>query len=134
MTTQRFRPTIVRPVEDKKPHTRLPDNGKPQVISKEAEGLNDRPAARGFAAEDPVWISFERALSALKEALGTDDEDFCKGILRLTPAIPHESAALAENVSEIKQEKNLRPTKHLAPRRSGTSATLKVGIIQISLE
>jgi hypothetical protein len=85
----RSRPTIDRQVEDKRPQAPLPDNGKSQVISKEAQGLNDRPAAKGFAVEDLDGIAFEHALSDLKEALGTDDEDFCKGILvqlkRLTP-------------------------------------------------
>ena len=85
----RSRPKINRQVQDNKPQGAVPDNGKSQVISKEAQGLNDRPAAKGFAVEDQEWIAFERALSDLKEALRTDDEDFCKGILRqlqrLTP-------------------------------------------------
>lgn len=54
----------------------------------EKEG-DDRTAARSFIVEDEEWIAFERAVSDLKEALGTDDEGFCKGILRqlegLTP-------------------------------------------------
>ena len=52
------------------------------VLEKDGDGVNDPPAARGLTFEDEEWIAFERALSALKEALGTDDADFCIGILR----------------------------------------------------
>jgi hypothetical protein len=52
------------------------------VREEKHEHLNDRVAAQPVIVEDPEWISFKEALSNLKEALGTDDEDFCKGILR----------------------------------------------------
>src|SRR5262249_41038229 len=52
------------------------------VLEKDGDGLNDPPAARGVTVEDEDWNAFERALSALMEALGTDDAGFCTGILR----------------------------------------------------
>jgi len=60
----------------------LPDAGNSQVISKEAQDLNDKPAAKGFTVEDEDWIAFEHARSRVKEALGIDDDDFCTGIVR----------------------------------------------------
>jgi hypothetical protein len=84
----RPRPKIDRQVHDKKPQGAVPDDVKSQVASQLAQNPNE-PVARHFIVEDQEWIAFERALSDLKEALGTDDEDFCKGILRqlerLTP-------------------------------------------------
>jgi len=74
---KRSRPTIER-----RPQAPLPDAGKSQVISKEAQDLNDQSAAKGFAVEDEDWIAFEHARSRVKEALGIDDDDFCTGIVR----------------------------------------------------
>jgi hypothetical protein len=80
--------------ESTKPEAIAESKNKPArrqraTLEKEGQRLNDRPAARGIIAENKEWIAFERGVSALKEALGTDDEDFCKGILRqlerLTP-------------------------------------------------
>jgi hypothetical protein len=71
---KRSRPKIGRQVEDKKPQAPLPDDSKSQVRN-EAQGLNDRPAAKGFTVEDEGWIAFEDACSRLKEALGIDDDD-----------------------------------------------------------
>ena len=79
---RRFPPKIRRQVDDKRPQAPMPDDNKSQVICNEASGLNDRPAAKHFTVEDEEWISFEHALSRLKEALGIDDDDFCIGILR----------------------------------------------------
>jgi hypothetical protein len=78
--------------ERTKPEAIAESKNKParrQRAALEKEGQRLRPAARGNIVEDQEWIAFERGVSALKEALGTDDEDFCKGILRqlerLTP-------------------------------------------------
>jgi len=79
---KRSRPKIVRQVEDKKPQAPLPDDGKSQATGKEAQGLNDKPAAKGLTFGDEDWIAFEDARSRLKEALGIDDDDFCIGIVR----------------------------------------------------
>src|SRR5262249_38582251 len=56
------------------------NDGKSQACE-EAQGLNDKPAAKSFAVEDEEWIAFEHARSRLKEALGIDDDEFCTGIL-----------------------------------------------------
>jgi hypothetical protein len=79
---KRSRPTIVKQVGDKRPQAPLPDADKSQVISKEAQDLNDKPAAKGFTVEDEDRIAFEHARSRVKEALGIDDDDFCTGIVR----------------------------------------------------
>jgi hypothetical protein len=66
-----------------------PIGGEKATLEEEGQPLNDGLAARGIAVEDQDWIAFERGVAALKYVLGTDDEDFCKGILRqlegLTP-------------------------------------------------
>jgi hypothetical protein len=77
----RPRSTIVRKVDDKRPQAPLPEDGKSQATCKEAQGLNDKPAAKGFIVEDEEWIAFNHARLRLKQALGIDDDDFCTGIL-----------------------------------------------------
>jgi hypothetical protein len=77
---KRSRQKIVREVADKRPQAPLPDDGKSQVISKEAQGLKDEPAAVRITGEDDYWIIREYNCSRLKEALGIDDNDFCEGI------------------------------------------------------
>jgi hypothetical protein len=79
-----------RPTTQPKPRANAELKNEPTcrhriVPEKKQEQLNDRVAAQPVIVEDPEWISFKEALSNLKEALGTDetdDEDFCKGILR----------------------------------------------------
>jgi hypothetical protein len=77
---KRSRPKIIRQVADKRPQTALPDDGKSQVLSKEAQGLKDEPAAVRITGEDDYWIIRECNCSRLKDALGIDDNDFCEGI------------------------------------------------------
>jgi hypothetical protein len=83
MKTERTNPDAIAESKNK------PTGREGATLKKEGQLLNDQPAARGIIVEDKEWIAFEHGVAALKNALGTDDDDFCKGILRqlerLTP-------------------------------------------------
>jgi hypothetical protein len=78
---KRSRPTIVRPVDDKRPQAPLPDDGKSQATCEEAQGLDDRLAAI-ISGEDDYFTNLESRRSRLKETLGIDDHAFCDGLLQ----------------------------------------------------
>jgi hypothetical protein len=82
MMKKRSRPTIVKHVGDKRPQAPLPDADKSQVISKEAQDLNGKPAGVRICGEDDYFTDLEYRRSRLKEALGIDDYAFCDGLLQ----------------------------------------------------
>ena len=75
-TNRRFDP------EDRKPQGPVPNDSKSQATCKEAQGLNDKPAAVRICGEDDYFTNREYRLSRLKEALGIDDHAFCDGLLQ----------------------------------------------------
>ena len=75
-TNRRFDP------EDRKPQGPVPNDSKSQATCKEAQGLNDKPAAVRICGEDDYFTNLEYRLSRLKEALGIDDHAFCDGLLQ----------------------------------------------------
>jgi hypothetical protein len=86
---KRLPPKTGSQVEENKPHGPVPDDGKPQVTGKEAQGQNNEPAPQRLLGEDDYWIQLENKRSRLKEALGIGDDAFCAGLLhQLNRLIP----------------------------------------------